>query len=439
MNQTLKREIELAQYAALKGDAKLFFIHGERIFSMDIHNDEAPVDLLNKLRLIAALRADKFKTATESWDAMKGVITKKEKMELWNHLLSSPEISDSDYVELIRIIVGDPNQKSALLTNKMIGTAITLMIIILGGGIIWVTDFYDIKTKITSKYFAEDNLVGAETTASTSIEPTENPIDAVQLFEDVSPSVVMFVNVCDIQLPDGTFRQWYFGHGSGFVIDSKGTVITNKHVVDVLQENVDDMNNIWSDLGGVVSKITLYGLVQKPEPHAVLARVIFKAPDIDLAVVEFLEETNLSSLQLADQNPKVGSDVVVIGYRGTTQDVIRSGSQKEKDKSLFKFATSDTSALVDYMWSPGLIPSQSDGKISSIFPKDFESDRAGQMTVLESSAMCNHGNSGGPMFDMHKNVVGMLTWGLGSDSAVNLCISIETINMILEEWRESKK
>jgi len=133
MNQALKREIELAQYAALKGDVKSFFTHEERIFSMDVHNDAAPIDLLNKLRLIAALRSDKFKTATEVWDAMKGEITKQDKIELWNHLLSAPEISDSDYTELIHIIVGDPNQKSSLLTNNIIMVAVMLFLVLLGG------------------------------------------------------------------------------------------------------------------------------------------------------------------------------------------------------------------------------------------------------------------------------------------------------------------
>ena len=66
------------------------------------------------------------------------------------------------------------------------------------------------------------------------------------------------------------------------------------------------------------------------------------------------------------------------------------------------------------------------------------SDRTGNLIVLETSAMCNYGNSGGPMFDMHKNVVGMLTWKLSGDSAINLCISVETINMILEEWQDSQ-
>ena len=438
MNQALKREIELAQYAALKGDANSFFTHEERIFSMDVHNDAAPIDLLNKLRLIAALRSDKFKTATEVWDAMKGEITKQDKIELWNHLLSAPEISDSDYTELIHIIVGDPNQKSSLLTNNIIMVAVMLFLVLLGGWIIWETDFYDIRTKISNKYFEEESDSSRpETVVSDTTTPSNEPLDAVQLFEYVSPSVVMFVNVCDIQMPDGTFRQFYFGHGSGFVIDDEGTVITNKHVVDVLQEDIDDMNNLWSQFGGVVANTTLYGLVQKPEPHHVLARVIFRSPDIDLAVVK-LDETHLLPVQLAGKNPKVGSDVVVIGYRGTTQDVIQNMDKQQTEENLFDFMVSDTSALVDYMWSPGLIPSQSDGKISSIFPKTFMSDRTGNLIVLETSAMCSGGNSGGPMFDMHKNVVGMLTWKLSGDSAINLCISAETINMILKEWQESQ-
>jgi S1-C subfamily serine protease len=252
----------------------------------------------------------------------------------------------------------------------------------------------------------------------------------------------MFVNVCDIELPDGTFRQFYFGHGSGFVIDNSGTVITNKHVVDVNQKEIDEMNNYWSEIGGRVTNITLYGLVQKPEPHHVSARVIFKSPDIDLAVVK-LEEKHLSPVRLADKNPKVGSDVVVIGYRGTTQDVILVGSQQDKKRQLFDFVTSDTSALVDYIWSPGLIPVLSKGAISTVIPMNFVSGREGTWICLETDAMCNHGNSGGPMFDMHKNVVGMLTFGgivsedmdEETDQAVNNCISAESINMILEEWR----
>ncbi len=141
----------------------------------------------------------------------------------------------------------------------------------------------------------------------------------------------------------------------------------------------------------------------------------------------------------------VGSDVVVIGYRGTTQDVIAQGNKEAIYERGFEFTTSDTSALIDIMWSPDLIPVQTEGTISSIIPYKYESDREGTYTLLEASAMANHGNSGGPLFDMHKNVIGMLTRGDGAgehgeniDQAVNLSIGVETINMILKEWRASQ-
>jgi len=432
LNESFKREIELAQYTALQGDANIFFDHEERIHALDIHGDNAPIELLQKCKLIAALRADRFKTASETWDNLKNAMSKTEKQKLWNLLLEVPEFEDPEYVDLINMIVGDPNKGRALLSDKVKTLTTFAVLIIIGVSGIWYgyrNDALGVKTFVLALFDSVANPL-----------PSSDPVSKVQLIEDVSQSVIMLVWVCDITFPNGTTRQDPFAHGSGFVIDNNGLVLTNEHVVALDFEGCTDyMHQKWASDNGKVTDINLYALVQVPEPHHVLIEIDdIEIPDnnLDLAIVR-VKEKALRPVQLRSELPKEGTEVIVIGYRGSSKRTKDSMEGKDKEHG-FVLDHSDPKSFLSFMWSADMKPTHSSGTVTKIDSYNYSGGKAGQYKVLETDAMTNSGNSGGPMFDMHKNVIGMLSFGNPNDSAVNNCISSKSISEILEEWRRAE-
>lgn len=138
--------------------------------------------------------------------------------------------------------------------------------------------------------------------------------------------------------------------GSGFIIDSKGIVVTNFHVID----------------GSAEIEVTL------SDGRSFEADVIGKDEKTDLAVLQIKTRETLPSLEFADSDTaRVGDWVMAIG-------------------------------------NPfGLGGSVSAGIISAR-NRDFESGGP-YANYIQTDAAINQGNSGGPLFDMAGRVVGVNT------------------------------
>jgi S1-C subfamily serine protease len=158
------------------------------------------------------------------------------------------------------------------------------------------------------------------------------------------------------------FRRWQgsvvtvwsdTGHGSGFVIDGRGLIATNQHVVGVSE----------------------YAAVQFNNSLKVPAKIVSKSPDKDVAILLV--------------NPKYVHDVqpVTLGYSSggalpavEGEQVFTIGSPLNQSKIM-------TSGIVSKIEAHAII----------------------------SDVNINHGNSGGPLFTMRGVVVGITTFGDFSD------------------------
>ncbi len=146
------------------------------------------------------------------------------------------------------------------------------------------------------------------------------------------------------------------GGGSGFIIDSSGIILTNRHVVnDPLAEYVAVLNN------------------NEKYP----AKVLAKDPINDIAVLK-IDAKNLPTLKLGDSTKlELGQTVIAVGnvlgaFKNTVSAGIISGLSRE--------ITAD---------------SEIEGKITKL------------QGLIQTDAAINPGNSGGPLTDIKGQVVGI--------------------------------
>ena len=150
--------------------------------------------------------------------------------------------------------------------------------------------------------------------------------------------------------------------GSGFIVDSRGYIITNNHVID-------KADKIYVRLAGDPDDGGLQG---RP------ATVIGVDTETDIAVIKIDTKTSLPTVKLGNSDgAQVGDWVLAIGSPFGLDQTVSAGIVSAKNRSI-----------------PA---SESDGAA-----KEFQ-------RFIQTDAAINPGNSGGPLVDMAGNVVGMNT------------------------------
>ena len=169
------------------------------------------------------------------------------------------------------------------------------------------------------------------------------------------------------------------GAGSGIVISQDGYIITNAHVVE---------NDYYTVTGFKVTVTTTDPADGSCVTNTYDAKLIGSDTDTDLAVLKISAE-NLTAAKLGDSDQLcLGDDVVVIG-------------------------------------NPlGLETSVTKGIVSGLNRQVYD-DNA--VSAIQTDAPINSGNSGGAMFNMHGEVVGVVNMKLVNNNAENLSFAI-TIN-----------
>ena len=207
---------------------------------------------------------------------------------------------------------------------------------------------------------------GAQTVASTQTSAADTP-DALR---DAERSVVRVVTVSLDALGEPVALET----GSGFAV-APGLVVTNHHVVQGSAQavEIDTFVIPERDAGGQSQKAT----------------VTQTWADADLAL---LSAPGLSSppMTLAQAEPGKEAIVRALGYPGVT-DQVRNLPLTEILRPQEPYVTSGSIALFSSI-APG------GGRIDTIF----------------HTAAINPGNSGGPLIDACGRVIGVNTWGAGS-------------------------
>ena len=152
--------------------------------------------------------------------------------------------------------------------------------------------------------------------------------------------------------------------GSGFIIDSKGIVITNNHVI----KGAEDI------------------LVRVNGDKEYKAKVLGTDPLSDIAVLKIESKEKLTSVKFGDSDKaRVGDWVIAIGNPFGLGGTVTAGiiSARNRDIGMSRY-------------------------------EDF----------IQTDASINVGNSGGPLFDMNGDVIGINTAILGREGSIGIGFAI---------------
>ncbi len=176
--------------------------------------------------------------------------------------------------------------------------------------------------------------------------------------------------------------------GSGVVVDGRGYIVTNNHVISEAAVNP--------------AQYKMYVVFNDGEE--VPANLVGRDPKTDLAVLKVDNVDNLTVAQMGDSDKlQVGEEVVAAGAPLGLRSTVTHG-------------------IVSALHRP--VPLSGDG-----------SDTDTVIDGIQTDAPINHGNSGGPLIDMNSNVIGINTAGKSlSDSASGLgfAIPVNEVKAVVE-------
>jgi len=156
--------------------------------------------------------------------------------------------------------------------------------------------------------------------------------------------------------------------GSGFIIDEKGIVITNNHVI----KDADDI------------------LVRVNGDKEYEATIIGKDPLSDIAVLQIKSKDKFLPVKFGDSNKaRIGDWVIAIGNPFGLGGTVTAGIISARNRNI---------GMTRY--------------------EDF----------IQTDASINQGNSGGPLFDMDGDVIGINTAILGQSGSIGIGFSIPSNN-----------
>jgi len=231
------------------------------------------------------------------------------------------------------------------------------------------------------------------------------PVSFADLAERLMPSVVNIsttqiittrTNPFPFEFPPGSpFEDMFkdFGEpqqrrtsalGSGFIIDKDGIIVTNNHVIQGAED--------------------IFVTVNGEKEYA--AEIVGTDPLSDIAVLKIKSEEIFSPVEFGDSDSaRVGDWVIAIGNPFGLGGTVTSGIISARNRSI------GLSRYEDY---------------------------------IQTDASINSGNSGGPLFDMNGDVIGINTAILGQSGSIGIGFSIpsnsakKVINQLIE-FGETKR
>jgi S1-C subfamily serine protease len=218
----------------------------------------------------------------------------------------------------------------------------------------------------------------------------EGGFDPGQIYESLSPGVVTIISIFEGGASLLESEGGEGGQGSGFVLDSRGYIATNAHVVTTGQ--------------GSSSERAEEVFVEFSDGNRVPAEVVGDDPNADVALLKVDPDgLELTPLRLGNSaRIEVGQPVAAIG-------------------------------------SPfGERQSLSVGVISAVDRNIRSLTRFQIGNAIQTDAAINPGNSGGPLLDSHGRVVGVnaqIKSQSGGGEGVGFAIPVDTVRRSLHELR----
>ena len=180
-------------------------------------------------------------------------------------------------------------------------------------------------------------------------------------------------------LNDAEAEYGIYGSGTGFIIDAEGFILTNEHVI-----REDSVVHVVLEDGAVL-----------------LGDVVGWSKPYDLAIVK-VRQSGFSAVTLGSSGSmQIGESVIALGYP--------------------KAFTTDIESI-----------STTAGIIS-------RNRTINGLTYLQTDAAINKGNSGGPLVNLHGEVIGIITYGLLDSQGIAYALDIEEAKSIIPQMKAGLK
>ena len=272
-----------------------------------------------------------------------------------------------------------------VLQNSLVSVFSTLFILCIVGLFLWFNRMPIVK-KLVSEYRATQPkaVIAPEPVIQEVIKEKEAPVviekvdTVISAVSKAKPAVVSI-----IVLKDGQ----NVGSGSGFLISNDGYIVTNKHVVrrDDVVYDVQLNNN------------------KKYE-----ATVLARDSVLDVAIIK-INVKNLPFLVLADSSKlEVGESVVAIGNAlGAYENTVSSGVISGLGRSVTASGSNGSSERLT--------------------------------NVIQTDTAINQGNSGGPLLNLHGDVVGINVARADNSSNIGFALPINSVKSVISQVKKTGK
>lgn len=307
------------------------------------------------------------------------------------------------------------NKKSFFLTIVLVSFITSALVGFLGGGAA-----YQVSGKMQSSFLKKitPNLQKAPTdkTCQQSVKIVTQEEQVVKVVKQSSPSVVSIIITKDLPVLEkyysnpfekffkqspfgGDFfspfefkvpqyrqkgtRKQKIGGGTGFVVDSTGLIVTNRHVVADREADYTVLTN---------------------EGEKLDAKVLARHPSRDIAILKV--DKKLPPLKLGDSDAlKLGQTVIAIGnalgeFRNTVSKGVVSGLGRQ--------VTAQGASGVERLTQ-----------------------------VIQTDAAINHGNSGGPLLNLEGEVIGINTAMAQGAENIGFAIPINQVAASIAQVKET--
>lgn len=308
---------------------------------------------------------------------------------------SENDIAEATEVEVIAAatipaeVVPEPKRKNATVRAGLVGGLVGALVA--GGvafGTVKLTDPPAQKAAVTTASgvpLASNTPLSTLATAAAKL--TGKALDIHELISAVSPSVVSV----EIGEKQG-------GHvspvaaGSGVIISTDGLILTNAHVVNLVDDTGKALKN------SVITVTMADGTVRD-------VKVLGTDTAKDIGLLQLADTKNITSATLgASDSLQVGDDVVAIGNALNLGDKpsVTKGIVSAKNRTL-----------------------------------QIDADTT-LRDLIQTDAAINHGNSGGPLVNAAGEVVGINSAGIPNSQNIGFAISIDSIKPIIEVLKTGK-
>lgn len=231
--------------------------------------------------------------------------------------------------------------------------------------------------------------------------------EVISLVRRLMPSVVTIQYKIGPTAPNPFFQEWghnVSGGGSGFILDNRGFIVTNAHVLGEAPETMP-FKLALTGLGANEFQEKI--IVILSDGRELQARKLGSSPLSDVALLK-VEAGDLQSVQLGDSDLlRVGQWAIAIGSPiGLRQTV-----------------------------TVGVISALSRMGVGAKTTEDY----------IQTSATINPGNSGGPLIDIHGRVIGINSRTIEKSASgriiqgIHMAIPINRAKQIIAPWMKAKK